>query len=84
MANTTIVLENGIALDPEGGFARDATEYAARLDIRDVRVFLATDPEGKQEYLIVVGRQPVFASTQYEAICCRLDAMAKSQNIGED
>ena len=72
---TTTTLSNGIVLAPQ----QNLTNYAHERGLHDVRAFLATHPDGKQTYLVVVGERAEFESTSYEAIAAHLDIMAMSQ-----
>lgn len=71
----TITLPNGITLDPDNAQAVAAQEYAQSKGLNNLRVFLSIQGE-RQEYLIVDGQTPVFASPSLEAIGAHIDMMA--------
>jgi len=86
---SVITLPNGIVLDsigPEPLFAaRSASDYAHHLGLESVKVYLATHPNEKREYLVVAqdenGTIPVYESNSLEEICCHLDMMKLAQEF---
>lgn len=65
-----IPLPNGVVLD-----------HAERLGLPCMRAFLATHPDGMQEYLLINGTTPVYSSTSLEAAAAHLDIMALQRAI---
>lgn len=74
-----IRLPNGIVLNTEGGYAKNATDYAKRRGLNGYAVVVANHPEGWAEYLVLnqEGTEsiPVYSSQSYEAICVWIDMM---------
>lgn len=63
-----ITLQNGIELDTEGFAAPFLQAEAIDKGLSDMRVFLATHPDGQQTYLVAIGQEPVYESTSPEAV----------------
>lgn len=76
-----ITLENGIILDDSELACPTLSKYAKAKHFDDVRVFVATHPDGEQSYLLVQGQTPVFESQQFEAIAVRIDMMAADRDM---
>lgn len=77
-----IVTPTGAILDPNGGWAKSATDYAIGKGFHSIRVFLATVPDGSQEYVIYEGSVPIKSSESFETICTYIDMMAISRDFG--
>lgn len=54
---------------------------ANQYGLTSLRVFLATHPDGKKEYLLADGAEPIFASQLAEAVAAHIDMMALARNI---
>jgi len=67
-------LRNGVKLY-ETPLTRRLEQYATAYELEGIRVYLAEQPDGYQEYLIVQGDRPVFASQKYEDACVHIDMM---------
>jgi hypothetical protein len=74
-----IALPNGIVLDPDGGWAASAQEYARGKGLDDVRVFFSRDKTGYESYLVVVGEAPEYESPSFEAVAARIDVLAAAR-----
>lgn len=77
----THTLPNGVTLDDQYGMAPDLQWRASRLGLEGVRVFLATQSDGRKSYLLVEGETPTYESQQAEAIYARIDMMAADRSM---
>ncbi len=77
-------LPNKIVLDDEGGWVKGLQHHAERKGLSNVRVFLATHPNGKQYYVITEKGEAIFESTSAEAISCHLDIMYLQRDLKRD
>lgn len=72
-----ITLANGIVLDDEACSAPTLRERIKYHGLQDsLRVFHATHPSGREEYLLVKGTDPVFASQSAEGLWSHIDIEA--------
>lgn len=55
--------------------------YAVSKGLADVRVLIATEPNGSKTRLIVVNGEAVHENKNLEAICVKLDIMALDRNV---
>lgn len=74
----------GVLLDTEGGFAESGQRYANEKGV-DVRVFLATHPDGTKAYVLVhpTKRQVIYETQSFEALGVHIDIMALGENTKE-
>ena len=54
---------------------KNLESYAHEKGLNTIRVFLATEKSGRQEYWLVDGTRPEFASQSYEDIAVHIDIM---------
>ena len=73
-----LALENGIKLYTNR-VTSGLSQYANEKKLRGYRFFLAVDPQGYRELLMVQGIQPVFASTKLEDVAAHIDILAMTQ-----
>lgn len=78
-----INLPNGIVLDSNGHWAESAQAYTRQKGFADARVFVATHPNGHQNYLLVIGERPEYENTSFEAIVVHIDMMAACRDMPE-
>lgn len=76
-----MTLENGLTLDSDEAEAPRLTAWALKKGLVGILAFIATDPKGRKEYLLVKGDTPIFASVQFEAAAVHIDIMALDKNL---
>lgn len=80
----TMTLPNGIVIDDEGGACPTLRARIEYNNLFAVRVYLATHSNGDQEYVLVEGVEPIFASTSTEEVWSRIDLLKLTQFQEED
>lgn len=70
-----VTTTTGVVLDFGHEWAKGLTEYAARKGLVGYAAAHATHPDGSQEYLLIQGQEPVYASPSYEAVGVRIDVL---------
>jgi hypothetical protein len=81
MGGNKITTSTGVVLDPDWGMAPSLTGWARSKGFDDVTVFYAVCPDGREEYLLVRGQTPAFASQSAEAVAARIDIMAMDRDF---
>jgi hypothetical protein len=74
--STSVVLE-------ETSMTRNVDAYAERSGLA-LRCYLATHPDGAQEYVLVENGEAVYANTNIEFIGARIDALALVERFAKD
>lgn len=70
-----ITLENGVVLDDEGDMVDTLRRRIESKGLKNLRIFLATH-KTHQEYLLVEGTEPIFATQQADAMWSQIDIIA--------
>jgi hypothetical protein len=73
-----ITLPNGIVLDDGGTMCDTLRSRINYHGLENLRVFLATEPSGRQEWLLVEGESPVYANQSSEAMWCHIDILGRA------
>ena len=66
-------LPNGVVLDDGDSMCANLRNRIENHGLKNLRVFLATQPNGYQEWLLVEGQEPVFACQSSEAMWAHID-----------
>jgi hypothetical protein len=72
-------LPNGIVIDSGSGAAPVLQRRVEYHGLEHVRVWLATHPDGTQNYLISEEDRPVFESQKVDEVWAKLDMMHSSR-----
>lgn len=75
-----VTTTTGIELDTEGGLSKQATQYAKEKGL-DIVCCMATHPNGAKEYVLIENNIPIYASTQYEAVCVHIDILGLAERV---
>lgn len=73
--------ETGILLDDESDRLTVLKGHIKYCGLDNIRIFLATDPNGVQSYLLVDGSEPIYESQIAEAVWCHLDMLKANRDM---